>query len=119
MSIVSIFLELPSIPISVYRCFEQVEHLSADVTKLRHRVVTLEDEMPLKADKAELEAAIKEFKEEIEKLNIEESMQNDVVITTIDVATCIVVIHKLQDRFILHCVCFPFVGIYTEMVHII
>lgn len=30
--------------------------------------------MPDKAERAELEAAIKEFKEEIEKLNIEESM---------------------------------------------
>ncbi len=42
--------------------------------QLRHRVTAVEDLMPTKADKAELEAAIQEFKDEIAKLNIEESL---------------------------------------------
>jgi hypothetical protein len=37
-------------------------------------VTAVEDLMPTKADKAELEAAIQEFKDEIAKLNIEESL---------------------------------------------
>ena len=44
------------------------------MSKIRTRVTVVEDVLPTKADRAELEAAIKEFKEEIEKLNIDESM---------------------------------------------
>ena len=44
------------------------------MSKIRTRVTVVEDVLPTKADRAELEAAIKEFKEEIEKLNIGESM---------------------------------------------
>jgi hypothetical protein len=44
------------------------------MAKLRSRVTLVEDALPLKADKAALEAAIQEFRDEIKKLNIEESL---------------------------------------------
>ena len=55
-------------------CADQIEQLGSDMAKLRSRVTLVEDALPLKADKAALEAAIQEFRDEIKKLNIEESL---------------------------------------------
>jgi hypothetical protein len=56
------------------RCQDKIERVEEELSQVGRRTTFLEDAMPDKAERAELEAAIKEIKEEIEKLNIEESM---------------------------------------------
>eukprot|EP00040_Diaphanoeca_grandis_P031165 m.185994 g.185994 ORF g.185994 m.185994 type:complete len:695 (+) comp32248_c0_seq3:364-2448(+) len=56
----------------ITRVGEQVEGLRVDIKLVGQRIDPLEELMPLKADRTELEAAIQELKDEIGKLNIEE-----------------------------------------------
>jgi chromosome segregation ATPase len=54
---------------------DEVRKVEREVGTLRARFVPLEEQMPLKADKAELEAAIAEIRAELEAMNIEEIME--------------------------------------------
>ncbi len=50
-----------------------LDDVSKDLGRLRDRVTPIEETLPLKADRVELEAAIKAIQDELEKMNIKES----------------------------------------------
>eukprot|EP00039_Didymoeca_costata_P008895 m.118268 g.118268 ORF g.118268 m.118268 type:complete len:694 (-) comp14276_c0_seq2:1573-3654(-) len=53
---------------------ETIDGLKENITSLDERTAVLEEVMPSKADRSELEAAIQEIRDELDKLNIEEIM---------------------------------------------
>jgi DNA repair exonuclease SbcCD ATPase subunit len=53
---------------------DKIEAVKEQVKAMEDRVVSVEEILPTKADRAELEAAIQEIKDELEAMNIEEIM---------------------------------------------